>query len=134
MPSTKTRVDTHTDRTVEAVDPWWLAQGVRSPKHLMLDPGNCILCGVCEDVCPWDCIYTLSAGTSEDAAGQPAEAEVDTGDGYAVFMVEDHVCTRCSACIDRCPTDTLYYARLSEDSGGTRTMAAVPTSQRAEAD
>jgi formate hydrogenlyase subunit 6/NADH:ubiquinone oxidoreductase subunit I len=132
MPSTKTGVDTLTDRMVEAVDPGWLAQGVRSPKHLMLDPGNCILCGACEDVCPWGCMYVLAAGAPEDATGQPVE--VDVGDGYAVFVIEDHVCTRCSACIDRCPTDTLYYARLSEDSGGTRTMAAVPTSQKAEAE
>jgi hypothetical protein len=28
----------------------------------------------------------------------------------------------------------LYYARLPEDSGGTRTMAAVPTSQAADAE
>ena len=35
----------------------------------------------------------------------------------------------CSVCVDRCPTDTLYYARLPEGSkGGQRTMAEVPTS------
>jgi hypothetical protein len=36
--------------------------------------------------------------------------------------------------VDRCPTDTLYYARLPEGAGGRRTMAAVPESQRAEAE
>jgi hypothetical protein len=33
--------------------------------------------------------------------------------------------------VDRCPTDTLYYARLPESSGGRRTMAEVPASQAA---
>jgi NAD-dependent dihydropyrimidine dehydrogenase PreA subunit len=100
--------------------------------YLMLDPGNCILCGVCDRVCPWDCIYMLPAGTPEERPGQPPEVEADAGDSYAVFVVDDDVCPRCSVCVDRCPTGTLYYARLSEDSGGARTMAAVPTSQKAE--
>ncbi len=62
MPFTKTEVDIHEDYTLEAVDPAWLAQGVKSPKHLMLDPDNCILCRACEDVCPWNCIFMLSTG------------------------------------------------------------------------
>ena len=49
-----------------------------------------------------------------------------------MFVVDDNACTRCSVCVDRCPTDTLYYARLPE-ARGQRTMAAVPESQRAEA-
>ena len=28
----------------------------------MLDPDNCILCRACEDVCPWNCIWMMSAG------------------------------------------------------------------------
>ena len=40
MPFTKTEVDIHEDYTVEAVDPAWLSQGVKSPKHLMLDPDD----------------------------------------------------------------------------------------------
>ncbi len=130
MPFTKTEVDIHTDYVVEAVDPAWLAQGVRSPKHLMLDPDNCILCRACEDVCPWNCIYMMSTGIVEGAEDESVGAEV--GSAYSVFVVDDNACTRCSVCVDRCPTDTLYYARLPEDSGGRRTMAAVPESQRAE--
>jgi formate hydrogenlyase subunit 6/NADH:ubiquinone oxidoreductase subunit I len=132
MPFTKTEVDIHTDYVVEAVDPGWLAQGVKSPKHLMLDPDNCILCRACEDVCPWNCIYMMSTGIVEGAEAEAVEAEV--AGAYAVFVVDDNACTRCSVCVDRCPTDTLYYARLPEDTGGRRTMASVPTSQRAEAE
>jgi formate hydrogenlyase subunit 6/NADH:ubiquinone oxidoreductase subunit I len=131
MPFTKTEVDIHEDYLLEAVEPEWLAEGVKSPKHLMLDPDNCILCRACEDVCPWNCIYMLSPGIVEDAAEDAVEDEVDNAS--AIFVVDDNACTRCSVCVDRCPTDTLYYARLPEGSGGKRPMAEVPLSQAAEA-
>ncbi len=129
MPFTKTEVDIHNDYVVESVDPAWLAQGVKSPKHLMLDPDNCILCRACEDVCPWNCIYMMSPGIAQGAEAESVEAEVGTA--TAIFVVDDNACTRCSVCEDRCPTDTLYYARLPEGSGGRRAMAEVPTSQAA---
>jgi len=131
MPFQKTEVDIHTDYVVEAVDPEWLAQGVKSPKHLMLDPDNCILCRACEDVCPWNCIYMLSPEIVQDAVDDSVEAEVR--EAAAIFVVDDNACTRCSVCVERCPTDTLYYARLPEDAAGLRRMAEVPMSQRAEA-
>lgn len=129
MPYTKTEVDIHDDYVVETVDVAWLAQGVKSPKHLMLDPDNCILCRACEDVCPWNCIYMLSPGIVEGAERAPVGDEV--GIASAIFVVDDHACTRCSVCVDRCPTDTLYYARLPEESSGQRSMAQVPVSQAA---
>lgn len=132
MPFTKTEVDIHEDYVVEAVDPAWLAQGVRSPKHLMLDPDNCILCRACEDVCPWNCIFMMSPEIVGSAGEGSVEAEVENA--TAIFVVDDNACTRCSVCVDRCPTDTLYYARLPEGgAGGSRTMAEVPMSQAAEA-
>ncbi|HET9309791.1 MAG TPA: 4Fe-4S binding protein [Actinomycetota bacterium] len=128
MPFTKTEVDIHEDYVIESVDPAWLAQGVKSPKHLMLDPDNCILCRACEDVCPWNCIYMMSTGIVEGAADDVVGDEVGTA--TAIFVVDDHACTRCAVCVDRCPTDTLYFARLPEGStGGRRTMAEVPESQ-----
>ena len=132
MPFTKTEVDIHDDYVVEAVDAAWLAQGVRSPKHLMLDPDNCILCRACEDVCPWNCIWMMSPEIVEGAAERSVGAEVAAS--TAIFVVDDNACTRCSVCVDRCPTDTLYYARLPEGAGSRRTMAAVPEAQRAEAE
>jgi len=132
MPFTKTEVDIHDDYVVESVDPAWLAQGVKSPKHLMLDPDNCILCRACEDVCPWNCIWMMSNEIVEAADEVSVAAEMHAS--TVLFVVDDNACTRCSVCVDRCPTVVLYYARLPEDSGGTRTMAAVPTSQAADAE
>jgi formate hydrogenlyase subunit 6/NADH:ubiquinone oxidoreductase subunit I len=129
MPFTKTEVDIHDDYVVETVDAAWLTQGVKSPKHLMLDPDNCILCRACEDVCPWNCIWMMSTGIVRSSDEDAVEAEVE--EANAIFVVDDNACTRCSVCVDRCPTDTLYYARLPESSGGRRTMAEVPASQAA---
>jgi formate hydrogenlyase subunit 6/NADH:ubiquinone oxidoreductase subunit I len=129
MPFTKTEVDIHDDYVVESVDAAWLTQGVKSPKHLMLDPDNCILCRACEDVCPWNCIWMMSTEIVRDVDEEAVEAEV--GGSNAIFVVDDNACTRCSVCVDRCPTDTLYYARLPEAAGGRRTMAEVPASQAA---
>ena len=132
MPFNKTEVDIHTDYAVQAVDPSWLAQGVKSPKHLMLDPDPCILCWACEDVCPWNCIFMLDPGivqeTQTEAVGDEARG------AFAIFVVDDNACTRCSVCVERCPSDCLYYARLPEGDGGRRTMGAVPMSQQQDAD
>src|SRR5688500_7538857 len=128
MAFSKTEVDIKEDYLVQTVDVGWLKEGVKSPKHLMLDPEPCILCRACEDVCPWNCIYMLSPGIVEGAQNDVVGDEVGTS--TAIFVVDDIACTRCSVCVDRCPTDTLYYARLPEGSKvGSRTMAEVPTSQ-----
>ena len=128
MPFNKTEVDIHTDYVVQTVDTDWLSQGVKSPKHLMLDPEPCILCRACEDVCPWNCIFMLDPGIVQDAENEAIEDE--TRSAFAVFVVDDNACTRCSVCVERCPSDCLYYARLPEETGGRRTMGAVPVSQR----
>src|SRR5690349_11556826 len=115
MPFTKTEVDIHDDYTAEAVDAAWLAQGVKSPKHLMLDPDNCI--------------RMMSNEIVENTDEQSVAAEIRSS-STVLFVVDDNACTRCSVCVDRCPTDTLYYARLPEGSGGgRRALADVPLDQ-----
>ena len=132
MPFVKTEVDIKTDYTVETVDPDWLKQGVKSPKHLMLDPEPCILCRACEDVCPWNCIFMLDPGIVRASQDEAIEAEVESA--FAIFVVDDNACTRCSVCVERCPSDCLYYARLPEGEAGARTLAAVPMSQQSDVD
>ena len=130
MPFNKTEVDIHTDYQVQAVETGWLSQGVKSPKHLMLDPEPCILCRACEDVCPWNCIYMLDPGIVQESETDAQKAEVDQT--FAVFIVDDNACTRCSVCVERCPSDCLYYARLPDEraAAGPRSMGAVPMSQQ----
>jgi NAD-dependent dihydropyrimidine dehydrogenase PreA subunit len=130
VPFNKTEVDVHTDYVLQSVDTAWLAQGVKSPKHLMLDPDPCILCRACEDVCPWNCIFMLDPGIVQDAETEALSANAEGA--FAIFVVDDNACTRCSVCVERCPSDCLYYARLPQDTEGPRTMGAVPTSQRQE--
>ena len=130
MPFVKTEVDIRDDYVVEAVDPQWLKQGVKSPKHLMLDPDPCILCRACEDVCPWNCIFMLDPNIVEQPGSEAMGSNVENA--FAIFVVDDNACTRCSVCVERCPSDCLYYARLPEGAEGKREMAAVPTSQKVE--
>jgi formate hydrogenlyase subunit 6/NADH:ubiquinone oxidoreductase subunit I len=133
MPFVKTEVDIRDDYVLETVDPEWLKQGVKSPKHLMLDPEPCILCRACEDVCPWNCIFMLDTGIVREVVDEATGELVERAE--AIFVVDDNACTRCSVCVERCPSDCLYYARLPEGAateGAQRTMGAVPLSQRAE--
>jgi formate hydrogenlyase subunit 6/NADH:ubiquinone oxidoreductase subunit I len=128
MPFQKTEVDIREDYVLEAVDPEWLKQGVKSPKHLMLDPEPCILCRACEDVCPWNCIFMLDTGIINEVRDEATGELVQRAE--AVFVVDDNACTRCSVCVERCPSDCLYYARLPEGDGGQRTMGTVPMVQQ----
>lgn len=130
MPFQKTEVDIREDYILDAVDPEWLKQGVKSPKHLMLDPEPCILCRACEDVCPWNCIFMLDTGIINEVRDEATGELVQRAE--AVFVVDDNACTRCSVCVERCPSDCLYYARLPEGDGGQRTMGTVPMEQQAE--
>ena len=132
MPFQKTEVDIREDYVLDAVDPEWLKQGVKSPKHLMLDPEPCILCRACEDVCPWNCIFMLDTGIINEVQDEATGELVQRAE--AVFVVDDNACTRCSVCVERCPSDCLYYARLPEGAAGEgqRTMGSVPKSQQQE--
>ncbi len=130
MPYQKTEVDIRDDYVLDAVDPEWLKQGVKSPKHLMLDPEPCILCRACEDVCPWNCIFMLDTGIINEVRDEATGELVQRAE--AVFVVDDNACTRCSVCVERCPSDCLYYARLPEAESGQRNMGTVPMSQQQE--
>jgi len=94
----------------------WAAFGTSAAWRLVLDTEHCINCGECENACPWEAVYSIP--------GDPAASAEDRG--VAVFMVEDHNCTRCGVCVQDCPTACLYFARLGDEAGTTRTMGVVP--------
>ena len=71
--------------------------------NIMLDPGLCILCGLCVDVCPTDCITIVRA--DRIGAGTSAQS--------ALILDEDR-CIRCALCVNRCPPGALSMTHARE--------------------
>ncbi len=75
--------------------------------NVMLDADLCILCGLCVDVCPTNCITIARA----DTIGLGEETQ------SVLLLGEDH-CIRCGLCINRCPPGALYMGHAVEVVGG----------------
>jgi len=77
--------------------------------NIMLDTSVCILCGLCVDVCPTDCITIARA----DHLGLGDE------DQSVLLLDEDH-CIRCGLCVNRCPPRALSMVHALEvlNAGG----------------
>ena len=71
--------------------------------NIALRPELCILCGLCVDVCPFDCISIVRA----DNAG------VGTATQSALVLDEDR-CIRCGLCVNRCPPGALLMVEARE--------------------
>ena len=71
--------------------------------NVMLDPSLCILCGLCVDVCPTDCITIARA----DKVG------VGSADQSVLLLGEDD-CIRCGLCVNRCPPGALSMVHAHE--------------------
>ena len=71
----------------------------------MLDPSLCILCGLCVDVCPTDCITIVRADrVSMGRADQ------------SVLLLNEDACIRCGLCVNRCPPAALSMVFAKEGS------------------
>jgi NADPH-dependent glutamate synthase beta subunit-like oxidoreductase len=86
-----------TDAQVEAL------RCLRCFDNVMLSPELCILCGLCVDICPTDCIVIARA----DDAG------VGVASQSALFLDEDR-CIRCGLCVNRCPPGALSMVHAQE--------------------
>lgn len=71
--------------------------------NVMLDPSLCILCGLCVDVCPPNCITIARA----DNVGLGDEAQ-------SVLLLDEDLCIRCGLCVNRCPPGALSMAHAIE--------------------
>jgi formate dehydrogenase major subunit len=73
--------------------------------NVMLEPDLCILCGLCVDVCPTDCITIARA----DRIGLGTESQ-------SVLLLEEDHCIRCGLCVNRCPPGALSMVHAREVS------------------
>jgi formate dehydrogenase beta subunit len=71
--------------------------------NIMLRPELCILCGLCVDVCPFDCISIVRA--DDIGAGTSAQS---------ALVLDEELCIRCGLCINRCPPAALVMVHAQE--------------------
>ena len=71
--------------------------------NIMLKPELCILCGLCVDVCPTNCISIVRA----DHAGHGTAAQ-------SVLLLDEELCIRCGLCVNRCPPSALSMVHAKE--------------------
>jgi ferredoxin len=71
--------------------------------NVMLRPELCILCGLCVDVCPYDCISIVRA----DRAGVGASTQ-------SALLLDETTCIRCGLCVNRCPPGALLMVHARE--------------------
>lgn len=66
---------------------------------------ECIACGRCSEVCPYDCIQMVTAEGEEDDFFRPWHRG-------KVRMKDDTLCIRCSLCKEYCPVESVVYKRV----------------------
>jgi formate hydrogenlyase subunit 6/NADH:ubiquinone oxidoreductase subunit I len=71
--------------------------------NIMLLPELCILCGLCVDVCPYDCITIVRA----DRIGVGKESQ-------SALLLDEESCIRCGLCVNRCPPGALLMVHARE--------------------
>jgi formate dehydrogenase beta subunit len=76
---------------------------LRCFENIMLRPELCILCGLCVDVCPNDCISIVRA----DTAGLGEQSQ-------SALLLDETLCIRCGLCINRCPPSALVMVHAKE--------------------
>lgn len=97
----------------------YLAKGIRNYPSLVTDDElnlKCISCGLCEVVCPTQCISVKK----DELLNIPSS--MTTGPVPLIFDIRLQECTRCSYCIDVCPVDAInlrgvydFYADPSKE-------------------
>ena len=71
--------------------------------NVTLSPELCILCGLCVDVCPPNCITIARA----DHVGLGREEQ-------SVLLLDEDLCIRCGLCVNRCPPGALSMVHARE--------------------
>jgi len=71
--------------------------------NIMLDHSLCILCGLCVDVCPTNCITIARADYLELGS-----------ESQSVLLLDEDQCIRCGLCVNRCPPAALSMVHAQE--------------------
>lgn len=71
--------------------------------NIMLRPELCILCGLCVDVCPTNCISIVPVDRARDSAA-----------AQSALLLDEELCIRCGLCINRCPPAALLMVHAKE--------------------
>ncbi len=71
--------------------------------NIMLETDRCILCGLCVDVCPTNCITIVRA----DRLGEGTSDQ-------SVLLLDEDACIRCGLCVNRCPPGALSMVHAKE--------------------
>jgi len=88
----------------DAQDAWLESlRCLRCFDNIMLEPTLCILCGLCVDVCPTDCISIARAD----------HLDLGTAD-QSVLLLDEDQCIRCGLCVNRCPPGALSMVHALE--------------------
>jgi formate dehydrogenase beta subunit len=75
--------------------------------NVTLSPELCILCGLCVDVCPPNCITIARAD------------DIGVGtDQQSVLLLDEDLCIRCGLCVNRCPPGALSMVHARELTHG----------------
>jgi NADPH-dependent glutamate synthase beta subunit-like oxidoreductase/ferredoxin len=75
--------------------------------NIVLSPELCILCGLCVDVCPPNCITIARA----DHVGLGSDQQ-------SVLLLDEDLCIRCGLCVNRCPPGALSMVHARELTHG----------------
>jgi 2-oxoglutarate ferredoxin oxidoreductase subunit delta len=95
--------------------------------HFSFDPGRCMSCGICMDVCPAACL-DMSAPRAEGPEPGPALPWM------SVYPVQVDRCIGCAFCRTECPTEAITVASVEAEPLYATRPHAVGTPEPAFAD
>lgn len=79
---------------------------LRCNHSICIESKECIACGRCSEVCPYDCIQMVTLEGKEDYSYRPwLQGKVRVKD--------DTLCIRCGLCKEYCPVESVIYKRVS---------------------
>jgi formate dehydrogenase major subunit len=73
---------------------------------------QCILCGGCVDICPYNCISMVSRENVKIAENF-ADGDASPHDWDAAMVINEEKCIRCGLCVKRCPVNAITMRRFA---------------------